>query len=76
MMYGNGTGMGAIWVLIIFVIVLPCLLLAAASVAGQFRRAPSEPDAAERLLAGRFARGEIDAEEYERRLAMVRATGR
>ena len=33
---------------------------------------PSAPPAPERLLAERFARGEIDEEEYRRRLAVLR----
>jgi putative membrane protein len=33
------------------------------------------PPAPERLLAGRFARGEIDEEEYRQRLAGLRAAG-
>jgi putative membrane protein len=38
---------------------------------------PHTPAAAppERLLAERFARGEIDEEEYRRRLAVLRADG-
>jgi putative membrane protein len=32
-------------------------------------------DTAERLLADRFARGEIDEEEYRRRLATLRSVG-
>jgi putative membrane protein len=82
MMYGYGTGMGSIWALIIFAIVLPSLLLAAALIAAQLRRPPQEPHMlppaheAERLLAERFARGEIDSEEYERRLATLRVARR
>ena len=34
-----------------------------------------QPPAPERLLAERFARGEIDEEEYQRRLAVLRAAG-
>lgn len=71
MMYGYGSGMGAIWALVIFAIVLPSLLLATALIMGDFRRPPQERHSrstpeAERLLADRFARGEIDFEEYER----------
>ena len=33
---------------------------------------PPEGDAAERILADRFARGEIDADEYRRRLDVLR----
>ena len=34
------------------------------------------PQSPERLLAQRFARGEIDAEEYRRRLAVLQGKGR
>ena len=34
------------------------------------------PQSPERLLAQRFARGEIDAEEYRRRLAVLQGGGR
>jgi putative membrane protein len=34
---------------------------------------PAQASAAERLLAERFARGEIDEDEYRRRLATLRA---
>ena len=43
--------------------------------AGRNRRPagdPGQPPAAERLLAERFARGEIDEDEYRRRLAVLR----
>jgi putative membrane protein len=81
MMY-YGHGMGAGWTLIIFAVALPALLLAAGLVIAQLRRVPGEPPlpvgptwrGAEHILADRFARGEIDAEEYERRLRMLRAT--
>jgi putative membrane protein len=36
---------------------------------------PAQPPAPERLLAERFARGEIDDEEYQRRLTSLRAAG-
>jgi putative membrane protein len=43
---------------------------------GQQGAAPSAPPPApERLLAERFARGEIDEEEYRRRLAALRGAG-
>ena len=35
-------------------------------------RNPRRPSAAEQILAERFARGEIDDEEYRRRLATIR----
>lgn len=37
--------------------------------------APPSPQVPERLLAERFARGEIDEDEYQRRLAALRGAG-
>jgi len=37
---------------------------------------PPPPPTAEQMLAGRFARGEIDAEEYRQRLDMLRQAER
>jgi putative membrane protein len=36
---------------------------------------PSQPATPEQLLAGRFARGEIDEEEYRQRLAVLQSGG-
>jgi putative membrane protein len=36
---------------------------------------PSQPASPEQLLAERFARGEIDEEEYRRRLEVLQGTG-
>ncbi|MCU7724880.1 SHOCT domain-containing protein [Actinoplanes sp. KI2] len=76
MMY-HGYGMDAGWSLILFAVLLPALLLGVGLVVAQFQRAPHavEPDA-ERVLADRLARGEIDAEDYEQRLRTLRATRR
>lgn len=76
MMY-HGYGMGAGWTLIVLAVVLPTLLLVTGLVLAGFHRASGSaaPDA-ERLLADRLARGEIDAEDYEQRLRTLRATGR
>ena len=38
-------------------------------------RAPASPGTPEQLLAERFARGEIDEEEYRHRLAVLRGEG-
>jgi putative membrane protein len=81
MMYGNNTwgwigwilmsfGMVAFWAVVITAIVLAVRWLidqrgnTSASVTGQSR--------AEDLLAERFARGEIDDNEYRKRLALLR----
>ena len=37
---------------------------------------PPSPPTAEQVLAERFARGEIDADEYRQRLDMLRQAGR
>ncbi|MET3421081.1 putative membrane protein [Actinoplanes tereljensis] len=64
--------MGTGWSLIVFAIVLPTLFLLAGLLIAQLQRAPhtSEPAVsdADRILADRFARGEIDSEDYEYRL--------
>ncbi|WP_327714314.1 SHOCT domain-containing protein [Streptomyces sp. NBC_00490] len=38
-------------------------------------REPSHRESAERLLSERFARGEIDEEEYGHRMSVLRANG-
>jgi len=78
MMY-YGHGMGAGWTLIVLAVVVPALILAIVLPLIQNRPASHGPVAArplpdaERVLADRFARGEIDAEEYEQRLHTLRA---
>ena len=80
MYYGHGMGPG--WSLIVFAVTLPALLLAAGLLAAQVRRGPEERPAASRaveaelVLSDRFARGEIDTEEYEQRLRTLRAAHR
>ena len=84
MMYGgwmwHGWGWGgwvlmslamvAFWALVITAIVVTVRYLAGTD--GR-RNAPTlEPRTAEDLLAERFARGEIDDEEYRRRLTVLR----
>jgi putative membrane protein len=73
MMY-SGHWMGTAWILITLTVVLSTLVLAFVLPA-RGQRPPSAPPApdAERVLADRFARGEIDAEEYEQRLHTLRA---
>ena len=76
MMY-HGYGMGAGWSMILFAVALPFLLIGIGLVVAEFRRAPGMPEAdAERVLADRLARGEIETEEYEQRLRTLRATRR
>lgn len=60
-------GMALFWVAVIIGIV------ALARYAGRGRYRPGDPhQPAEHLLAERFARGEIDEDEYRRRLAALR----
>jgi putative membrane protein len=68
------TGMVLFWSLLILGIA------AAARYLGRGRREPSSParpgpPVAEQVLAERFARGEIDAEEYHQRLDTLRQAG-
>lgn len=81
MMYWYGTGMGGwgyvlmalsmllFWGLIIGAIVALVRFLGGAGATG---RAPARQKGPEEILAERFARGEIDEEEYRRRIAVVR----
>jgi putative membrane protein len=85
MMYWYGSGMSGwgyalmtvsmvlFWGAVIFGIV--ALVRYAGRGGQQDVTAPSQPSSPERLLAERFARGEIDEEEYQRRLAALRAAG-
>ncbi|MEU7909207.1 SHOCT domain-containing protein [Actinoplanes sp. NPDC049118] len=78
MMY-HGYGMGMGWALIAFAVVVPTLLGALWLLITQLQRSPEVPAAsdplpgAERILADRLARGEIDTDEYAQRLRALRA---
>ncbi len=70
----NGWGWVAASVTMLLVTAL--LVLGAIAVARQFRPGPGSgiaPTDAEQVLAERYARGEIDDEEYARRLANLRS---
>jgi putative membrane protein len=77
MMY-HGHGMGAGWIVMVVAVALPALLIGAALLLAQLGRAPAGPPIpdpvqdAQRVLADRFARGEIGAEEYDQRLFTLR----
>ena len=76
MMY-HGQGMGIGWMFVLFGIVLLVLSLIAGLALIQFQRPGAEghasrPDA-ERTLADRLARGEIEVEDYEQRLRALHA---
>ncbi|MFJ3175304.1 SHOCT domain-containing protein [Streptomyces roseus] len=86
-MYWNGHGMGAwgwfamslttliVWTLIVAATVLVVRALRRDGADDHRATAPyrASDRGAERLLAERFARGEIDDEEYSRRLAVLRS---
>jgi putative membrane protein len=84
MMYWYGSGMTGwgyalmtismvlFWGAVIFGIVA---LVRYVSRGGPQAGEPTQPATPERLLAERFARGEIDEDEYQRRLAALRGTG-
>ncbi|MFI6654876.1 SHOCT domain-containing protein [Streptomyces sp. NPDC050523] len=82
-MYWNGHNMnGWGWFTMSFGTVLLWALLIAVGVLlyrslnGTSKAAPpSPPSSAEQLLAERFARGEIDEEQYRRSLAVLRGNG-
>jgi len=65
--------MVAFWALVLAGIVLLVRYLGRADRPGGAR--PSDGPSPEQLLAERFARGEIDEEEYRHRLDVVRAGG-
>jgi putative membrane protein len=76
MVYGNGMGTGG-WVLMLLsTVALWALLIAAIVLVVRTLWAPQSPPggaAAEDVLAERFARGEIDSDEYHQRLQALRA---
>lgn len=70
-------GTGWVWpmgVMMIGWLLLVLLVIAAVWVATGYHRrlAPQGQDSARRILAERYARGELDAEEYHRRLDTLR----
>lgn len=75
--HGDWSGGGAMlltvamlvfWALVIAAVVLAVRYLLASCGTGS---APGGPSRAESLLAERFARGEIDDDEYQRKLALL-----
>lgn len=76
--YGMSTG-GWVVLAVGILLVLSLLVVAAVLLARAGRRPPPSPTAppprsAEQMLAERFARGEIDEEEYRGRLATLTGT--
>ncbi|WP_234426131.1 SHOCT domain-containing protein [Streptomyces kebangsaanensis] len=88
MMWYGGWGWGAWFLMLVITVLFWAVVIAAAIALVRYLTAahrghqPGPPSAsggpgwggrrAEDLLAERFARGEIDEEEYERRLALLR----
>jgi len=72
--YGAGLGMILFWGLIITVFVLLFRALNRPASGDRHDATPWTPPSAEQLLAERFARGEIDEEEYQRRLRVLHST--
>ncbi|WP_328690374.1 SHOCT domain-containing protein [Streptomyces phaeochromogenes] len=76
--FGMSLGMVVFWGLIITAFVLFFRALNRPEAGGPHDatpRTPPAPPSAEQLLAERFARGEIDEEEYQRRLRVLHSTG-
>ena len=76
--FGMSLGMIVFWGLIITAFVLLFRALSRPAPGGPHDvtpGAPPTPPSAEQLLAERFARGEIDEEEYQRRLRVLHSTG-
>ncbi len=69
-----GIGMVLFWGLLAAGLIMLVRYLAATDRRAQYRIDPGGPESppAERLLAERFARGEIDEKEYASRLAALR----
>ncbi|ALV38568.1 hypothetical protein AS200_14845 [Streptomyces sp. CdTB01] len=74
--FGAGLGMIAFWALIItaFVVIYRALTRPGDRIDTP-PWAPPAPSSPEQLLAERFARGEIDEEEYQRRLRVLHSSG-
>ncbi|GGN84893.1 hypothetical protein GCM10011579_075370 [Streptomyces albiflavescens] len=76
--FGASLGMIVFWGLIITVSVLLYRAFTRSDTAGSVSAGtwtPSAQTSPEQLLAERFARGEIDEEEYQRRLRVLRSHG-
>lgn len=72
--FGASLGMIVFWALIITVLVLLFRGLGRSTPGGPRNVASRTTPSAEELLAERFARGEIDEDEYQRRLHVLRST--
>ena len=71
----NGWGWGAIMLAVLLLAVIVVVAFAIGYLArggSQYNRVSSAATGPEDTLAQRFARGEIDAEEYRRRITLLR----
>lgn len=80
MMWGYGYGGDMAWWMIVIDVIVPLLVIAAIVfvvmfVVRQFGGGSSQPGSgeAERVLRERFARGEIDEDEFKRRSTTLRS---
>lgn len=71
---GMAIGMVLFWILVIVGIVALIRYTTGAAQPGAVPGYPPQGESPERILAARFARGEIDEPEYQQRLAVLRAT--
>lgn len=74
-MDGMGWWMGVGWLAIVAVIVLFALIVTGPSTSPGSRGREPEPTRGEAILRERFARGEIDEDEYRARLDVLRHQG-
>lgn len=74
MMYGNGWGWPMAGMMMIGWLLLALLVVAIVWIATNSgrRSTVANHDSARRILADRYARGELDTEEYHRRLDSLR----
>jgi len=64
---GNLGWAGGLGMLVLMVLLLSAVIVVAVVLARRWQQPPTQDDTARRILDERFARGEIDQEEYERR---------
>jgi putative membrane protein len=62
-----GSGYGWIWMLLSWVVIIGLVVWAVTALSGRDARGRNGPPSARHILDERFARGEIDEEEYRRR---------
>lgn len=70
--YGPGMGLMGLWSLVWVVVIIGVVWGGVKLLGPPGRNAPVADDSPETILKRRYARGEIDREEFERRLADIR----